>query len=203
MTQPTTPRLPTLGNHVPRRRNPFTRLIGRAIVATFGWRVAGEIPNLPKFVAIGAPHTSNWDFPLALACIWGLELDLAWMGKHTLFKGPFGWILRAWGGIPIDRTANHGMVEQMKAEFAQRPHLLLGLAPEGTRSKVARWRTGFYHIATAVQVPIVPIALDFSRKTVQIGLPFIPTGNIEADISTLQQFFKDAKGYNPELGELG
>lgn len=194
--------VPALGAALPRRRSGVTRVIGRVVLFLFNWRVVGEIPNLPKLVVIGAPHTSNWDFPLALACLWALDLELSWMGKHTLFKGPFRWLFRAWGGIPINRTAAHGMVEQMTAEFAQRPQLLLGLAPEGTRSKVSQWRTGFYRIATAANLPIVPVALDFSRHEVRIGALFQPTGDLEADVAELQSFFRDAKGYNPELGEL-
>ena len=191
--------LPVLGPALPRRPNRLGRVIGRGLLILFNWRVVGEVPNLPQFVAIGAPHTSNWDFPLALACLWALELDLSWMGKHTLFRGPLGWALRAWGGIPIDRTAAHGMVQQMTAEFARRPQLLLGLAPEGTRRKVSQWRTGFYHIATAANLPILPVALDFARREVRIGALFHPTGDIEADIAELRRFFKTARGYNPEL----
>ncbi|RMG99284.1 MAG: acyltransferase [Chloroflexi bacterium] len=191
-------RLPVLGNAIPRRGNIFTEAIGRLWFLFSGWRVVGTPPDLPKFVAIGAPHTSNWDFIIAMATLLALRLRLSWMGKHTLFKGPFGWLFYWLGGVPIDRRAKHGVVEQMADEFARREQFLLGIAPEGTRRKVDRWKTGFYRIAERAGVPIVPVALDYSSKSIIIGEAFYPTGDLEEDLARLQAFYANVTAKFPE-----
>lgn len=195
--------MPRLGAQVPQRGNWLMRIIGRAIFVVLGWRFAGVVPNLPKFVVIGAPHTSNWDFPLAVVAMWAVGIDITVMGKHTLFRKPYGWFFHWLGLMPINRTAAHGVVEQSVAEFGRRKQLVLGLAPEGTRSKVQRWKTGFYHIAAAAEVPIVAVALDFGCKTIRIHEPLWPSGDVEADIGRLKALFAEAVGKNPELGIVG
>lgn len=159
-----------------------------------GWRIAGDVPELPKFVIIGAPHTSNWDFVIAIAAKLALQLDVLWLGKDTLFRRPFGALMRALGGMPVDRGASHNVVAAIVHEFATRDRLVLGLAPEGTRRRVARWRTGFYHIAHRAGVPIVPVALDWGSRTLAIGAPVGTTGDAERDIATLRARFAGVRG---------
>ncbi|MCB0036850.1 MAG: lysophospholipid acyltransferase family protein [Anaerolineales bacterium] len=195
--------IPLLGDQIPQRGNWLTKTIGRLILTIFGWHFAGPLPNQAKFIAIGAPHTSNWDYPLAAIAIWALGVDVTIMAKHTMFRKPYGWLFRWLGLIPIDRTAHHGVVEQLAAEFSRRDKLLLGLAPEGTRSKVKRWKTGFYHIAVQAGVPILPVALDFGRKTIRFHELLFPTGNLEDDLQKLKEIYADATGRNPELGIVG
>ena len=159
-----------------------------------GWNVEGEIPNLPKLVIIAAPHTSNWDFVVGVSAKLALGLDVMWLGKDTLFRGPRGWMMRRLGGRPVDRYASHDVVRDVVGEFARRDRLIVALAPEGTRKRVERWRTGFYHIAHAARVPIVPVALNFGARAVQIGAPFTTTGDVDADIAALRQRYAGVRG---------
>jgi 1-acyl-sn-glycerol-3-phosphate acyltransferase len=172
------------------------RTLGRVALRVLGFRVEGDFPNLPKFVVIAAPHTSNWDFPVGLAAKLATGIGAAWIGKHTIFRWPFETILRWVGGIPVDRSASSDVVGQLVAEFARRPQMVLALAPEGTRKKVERWKTGFYRIAQGANVPIVPVALDFGNKAVRIMPAFTPTGDQDADIAELRRRFDNVRGKN-------
>jgi hypothetical protein len=151
------------------------------------------VPPIPKFVAIVAPHTSNWDFVVCVAAMFALDVRLSWLGKHTLFKPPLGGFLRALGGVPVRRDSPEGVVGDAAALLRNRSQFILGLAPEGTRKRVAKWRTGFYRIAELAEVPIVPVALDWSRREVVIGDPVWPTGDVDETIATLQ------RNYRPEM----
>ena len=159
------------------------------MLALIGWRVDGDIPNLPRFVLIVAPHTSNWDFVICIGTKLALSLDAHWIGKDTLFRFPLDAVLRSLGGMPVDRSSPNAVVQQIVDRFAERPRMIFALAPEGTRKRVERWRTGFYHIARTAGVPIVPVALDWSARAVRIMPPFAPTGAAEADISAIQGLF--------------
>jgi 1-acyl-sn-glycerol-3-phosphate acyltransferase len=159
-----------------------------------GWRVEGELPNLPKFVVIAAPHTSNWDFVVGITAKVALGIRVVFLGKDSLFRFPLGPLMRQWGGVPVDRSTSHDVVSSIVAEFARRDRMVLALAPEGTRKRVERWRTGFYHIAHAVGVPIVPVALNFGERAIQIGAPFTTTGDLERDLVELQLRFSGVRG---------
>lgn len=187
-------RIPTLGPEIPRTGSAFTRALGRWVLGAMGWNIDGSIPNVPKLVVIAAPHTSNWDFVVGVAAKLALGLDAMWLGKDTLFRGPLGLLMRRLGGRPVDRAASHDVVKDVVDEFARRERLVLALAPEGTRKRVERWRTGFYHIAHAAGVPIVPVALNFGARAIQIGSPFSTTGDVDADIRALQQRFAGVRG---------
>lgn len=154
------------------------------------------MPDIPKAVLIVAPHTSNWDFPVGLAAKWGLRLHAHFLGKDSLFRFPFGFLFRMWGGIPVDRSRPNDVVSGIVAEFARKPQLFLVIAPEGTRKRVDRWRTGFYHIAHGAGVPIVPIAFNWGQRALQIGAPVRTTGDAESDIARLQAFFAGIPGRN-------
>jgi len=187
-------RLPVPGPEVPRAGGPLARFVGRLTLRLLGFRVEGDLPNQAKFVVIAAPHTSNWDFPIAMGAKLALALDATWLGKDSLFRFPFGAVLRWLGGIPVNRSASHDVVGQMKAEFAKRPRMVLALAPEGTRKRVERWRTGFYHIAHAAGVPIVPVALDWEHRAIRIMPPFSPTGDADRDVEALRALFDGVSG---------
>ncbi len=181
--------IPPIGAAVPRRGNRLTRWLGRMLLLVIGWRVVGQIPDRDRFVAIGAPHTSNWD-GLLMAAIWlATGIDFQWMGKHTLFRWPVRGLLRWLGGIPINRTASHGVVEAMVAEFKRRQQLVLVIAPEGTRSQVNRWKSGFYHIAVGAGVPILPVVIHNDQRVIDIRPLFWPGGDVATDIPRLQQLY--------------
>jgi len=169
-------------------------------MAVAGWRIEGALPELPKFVICVAPHTSNWDFVIGYAAKMAVELRASWLGKHTLFRGLMGPLLRRMGGIPVDRRAPSGVVEQAAEWFRGSEQLVLGVAPEGTRKKVTRWKSGFYQIARQSGVPIVPVALDWGRRAIRIGAPFRPEAGEQTDLAALQAFFRTARGKRPELG---
>jgi 1-acyl-sn-glycerol-3-phosphate acyltransferase len=186
--------LPSVGPSVPRTGSPFAKWLGTVSLRVLRWRVEGDIADHPKYVAIVAPHTSNWDFIVGLAARYALRLDASWLGKHTLFRPPFGWIMRRWGGIAVDRTASHDVVSQTVAAFSARPRVFLVITPEGTRKQVSRWRTGFWHIAKGAGVPILPIVFNWRERVIRIGAPFVPGADVDRDVVTLQSLFADASG---------
>src|SRR5687768_3780626 len=155
--------IPALGPEVPSRGGGVMRILGRAILAALGWRLEGEIPNVPRCVVIIAPHTSNWDFVIGLATLLALDLRVTWLGKHQIFRGPLGPLWRALGGVAVDRSAAHGVVERAVAVLAPPHSTFLAVAPEGTRRKVEQWKSGFWRIARAAGVPILPVAFDYRR----------------------------------------
>lgn len=183
-------------DQLPRRGNRFSQAAAAFFFRLFGWQVAGSLPNLPKMVIIGAPHTSNWDFPLAMTLIFYLGVHLNWMAKKEFFVAPFSRLWLWLGGVPIDRKAANGMVGQTIEAVQTRAKIVLAIAPEGTRSKVARWRTGFYHIAHGANIPIVPVLVDYGRKVLTITEPFFPTGDVDADLPLLQSRYQGISGKN-------
>ncbi|MFZ4577654.1 MAG: lysophospholipid acyltransferase family protein [Myxococcota bacterium] len=176
------------------------RLVGKTFLGVQGWKVEGSLPDLKKYIIIGAPHTSNWDFVFYIALVWSLGLRTNFLGKHTLFKGPLGWWMRRQGGLPVERSTPHGAVEQVVKLFDQSDELVLVMAPEGTRKFTKHWRTGFYHIAAGAKLPIVLGYADFTKKVVGFGPLFWPTGDLDADIATMQVFYKGVRGKRPEQG---
>jgi len=190
--------VPQPGNLIPTRGNRLTRGIGRSILRVTGWKLAGEIPNVRKAVFIGAPHTSNWDFPLAITILFAIGIRLSWMGKHTFVDGPLKPLWHYMDGIPIDRRAAHGVVGEMVRQFQNRSDLILGIAPEGTRSKANRWKMGFYYIAREAGVPIIPVLFDYGRKLITIGPPVAAVTNVHVVKAQLSAFYQGATGRHPE-----
>ncbi|MEE9297671.1 MAG: lysophospholipid acyltransferase family protein [Acidimicrobiia bacterium] len=170
----------------------------RGLLRVFGWRVEGVIPPHPKMVVIGAPHTSNWDFPLAMLAAPALGLRIRWLGKHTLFKKPFGWFFRMLGGIPVDRSKAAGVIRQSVAAFDAAEELALVITPEGTRSKRDHWKSGFYRIARDAGVPLVLVGVDGANKTVRVGPSFVPSGEVGADMDRIRQFYAGYGGVKPD-----
>ena len=192
------PIVPRLGDALPKRGNLFTRALGYSIMRCTGWRVTGEILNQPKFIVIVAPHTSNWDFVHGMIAVFALGLRVSWMGKNTLFRQPYGGLMRWLGGVSIDRSAPHGIVKQTVDAFNARPQLVLGITPEGTRSRVDQWKMGFYHIAKSSGLPIVPVFFDYPARTIGFGEPLFPGDNAEADLEKLVTFYRGHLGKRPE-----
>jgi len=172
------------------------------ILKSLGWTIQAELPDIKKYVAIAAPHTSNWDFPLGILAAKALKLKTHWMGKHTLFRWPYGWVLRAIGGTPVHRDSGKNYIGQMTELFEQSDQLVLALAPEGTRSKMDHWKTGFHYIARAANVPIMMAYLDYGNKQVGTSDLLYPSEDIEADFALIQQFYVDRRGKNPENESL-
>ena len=163
----------------------------------FGWRLDGKLPDIPKYVLIGAPHTSNWDFVLFLGVMFSLRVNVHFMGKAELFHSPIGWFFHYCGGIPVDRKKSTGLVEQTVNAINESNNFILTITPEGTRHQVVEWKRGFYHIASGAGIPIVLAVVDGRHKTVHIGQVFHPTGNIEADMKVIQSFFTGVAGIKP------
>ena len=172
------------------------------ILNIFGWTVHADYPDVEKYVLIAAPHTSNWDFPLGIVAARAIKLDVHWMGKHTLFRWPYGWFFRAIGGMPVYRDQALNLIQQIADLLARSGQLVLALAPEGTRSKTDHWKTGFYHIARAANVPIVMAYLDYGKKQVGIGGVFCPGDDIEEAFAQIRQFYKDRRGKYPDQESL-
>ncbi|MBV7316049.1 lysophospholipid acyltransferase family protein [Shewanella sp. NIFS-20-20] len=163
-----------------------------------GWRFEGSPPQINQYIMIVGPHTSNWDFIIGVIARGALKTQIHFLGKHQLFIPPWGWFFRAIGGSPVDRRKNNNLVDSAALLFATQPHYKLALAPEGTRSPVTRWKTGFYHIAQQAQVPIVAVGLDFSLKKIIIAPSFMPTGNKRHDINELLNFYRTINGCKPK-----
>ena len=189
---------PRLGPSVPARGGRLSRAIGRTACALLGWRIEGEVPDIPRCVVIVAPHTSNWDLPIGISLMLALGIRVHWLGKHTIFRPPQDRLLRWLGGIPVDRRAPGAVVAHVAVLLRDSRQMFLGLAPEGTRRRVARWKTGFYWIAVNAGVPIVTVAFDFPRRRAVIWPPFAPTGDLEVDLAVLKSRFRAAMARHPE-----
>ncbi|MBX2893956.1 MAG: lysophospholipid acyltransferase family protein [Cyclobacteriaceae bacterium] len=172
------------------------------IFKLIGWKIEGSFnPKFKKYIIAIAPHTSNWDFVIGVMARSILSLQRArFLGKDSLFKPPFGWFFRWLGGYPVDRSRKHDMVQQVVDIFNKHDEFILAMAPEGTRKKVDKLRTGFYFIAKGAVVPIIPVGFDFLKKRVVISEPLFASSNQQADFEKLIAFYRNIKGKNPELG---
>lgn len=177
---------------------PLLRIFAIAILKLSGWKAVGEEIENPRFVLIAAPHTSNWDFPLMLLVALKLRLQLFWMGKNTLFPFGFGWLARWLGGISIDRARSHNVVNETVRHFRENESLVILIPPEGTRGKVTRWKSGFYHIAKNAKVPIMLAYLDAATKEAGMADFFQPTESLEDDMTEIRAFYSKKKGLRQE-----
>jgi 1-acyl-sn-glycerol-3-phosphate acyltransferase len=185
-------------SQLPRRGGPVTRWLARAIMRLTGWRMAGTFPDVPRLVLIAAPHTSNWDFPLGIMVMYAAGFGVSFLGKDTLFRPPLGWIMRWLGGRPVNRAAAHGVVVESARAIREADRLILALAPEGTRKRVAQWRTGFYRIAERAEIPILLGYFDYPRKEVGFGPTIWPSGDLTKDLAEIQAFYRTKTGKYPE-----
>jgi 1-acyl-sn-glycerol-3-phosphate acyltransferase len=172
--------------------------LGKAMMAAWGWTASGPAPEERRYVLLAAPHTSNWDLPVMLAITMSLGLKVHWMGKHTLFAPPFGGVMKALGGLPIERHKNVGVVEAVAAQYRSADELIIAIPPEATRSRVPYWRSGFYHIARAANVPIALGFLDYAKQLGGIGPLIHPTGDVRADMEAIRTFYAPIQGKYPD-----
>ena len=163
-----------------------------------GWQAEGAKPHLRRFVVIGAPHTSNWDFVFMLALTAALDVKVTWLGKHALFRPPLGWLMRRLGGIPVVRHRRENIVSRMAHVFETRESLALALSAEGTRRYTPHWKSGFYHIARAANVPIVLGYLDYARRRGGFGPAILPSGDIRSDMDEIRDFYADKTAKHPD-----
>ena len=189
--------VPAVGELTPQRGNAFSRGLARLAMRAIGWRFAGEIPNLSKMMIIVAPHTSNWDFPVGVTAKFALGIRASFLGKDTLFRWPFGVVMRWLGGIPVFRHAPRNVVEQTIDHVNRHERIVLVVAPEGTRRKLAAWRSGFHYVALGTGIPILPAALDFSTKTVRFFPIHQPAPDLETDLKELGRHFNAGMAYHP------
>ena len=176
------------------------KAIAKFILWLQGWRVVGDIPSdIPKYVILVAPHTSNWDFVIGRAFGYTLGIEAKYLGKSQLFKPPYGWFFRWMGGIPVDRTQHNSLVDFTIDLFNRSEQLIVGLAPEGTRKKVDRWKQGFYYIAVGANIPIVLSYMDYKKKEAGVGKIIYPSGELEKDLQIIEDFYKTI---NPKIPEL-
>ena len=170
----------------------------KKILNLVGWQIEIVLPKEKKFVLIGAPHTSNWDFPLALLTFWTLDLKIYWVAKKQMFWGPLHYLFTSLGGIPVDRKSSTGFIEQIANRFDEADEMVLTISPEGTRSKTEHWKSGFYHIATTAKVPICLAYVDYSNKKLGFTEVIYPSGDIDADMEIIAKFYKNIKGKQPQ-----
>jgi 1-acyl-sn-glycerol-3-phosphate acyltransferase len=174
------------------------RAVGRAFLFCFGWTCDSQAPTPARYVLVAAPHTSNWDFPFTIAIAAALGIRLRWMGKHTLFRFPFGWFMRLLGGIPVERHRRGNMVDAQIDVLVNATRLALMVPAEGTRARVAYWKSGFYHIARGAGVPIVLGYLDYPKRRGGFGPPLDASEEVGAVMARVRAFYDDKTGRFPE-----
>lgn len=189
------PRIPRqhLGN-----RSRFSRWLGRTILRLLGWRVRGDIPDADRLILVGGPHTSNWDFVVGMSALLAMNMRVHWLGKHTLFRKPYAGFMTWLGGMPVNRAAPGGLAEDVARQIRAEPAMALIITPEGTRSKVEKWKTGFLRIAEAADCTIVIGTLDFSSREIVIGETLQASDDPAADVAYIKACFDRVIPKNPE-----
>lgn len=186
-----------VGEKVPRAGNAFTRWFGRFMLRRLGVSIEGQLPNEPRFMILGVPHTSNWDFVIVLCVMLGYNLQVNWVGKQSMFKWPFGGLLRKLGGVAVDRGAG-GFVEATVKALKQQDKLIFVIAPEGTRTATRHWKTGFHRIARGAGIPIVPGYLDYERKVLVFHPAITASDDVQADMRRIRSLYRNARPKHPE-----
>jgi 1-acyl-sn-glycerol-3-phosphate acyltransferase len=179
------------------------RWIGKLFLRMMGWKVGSVLdPSIRKCVLVAAPHTSNWDYPIALATLYACGVRVRFLGKDSLFKFPMGILMRATGGIPVDRSKHNNLVDALVSLFHHHDDLILMIAVEGTRSYVKEWKSGFYYTAMKANVPIVMGYLDYGKKVAGFGDLYYPTGDYPKDLADIQKFYRQFTARYPEKSSL-
>ncbi len=195
--------LPALPPSVPRRGHPrWLRALGRWVMRALGWRFVGGFADRSRQVLIGAPHTSNWDGIVGLAAAAACDVGFHVFAKRQLFWGPLGWGLRAFGGVPVDRSAPGGLVGRAVAALTAGGPEFVAITPEGTRSAVERWKTGFHRMAVEADVPIAVIALDWGRREIGVKGTLVPSGDLDADLGAIGALLAGVEGRHPARATL-
>lgn len=183
---------------IPRRGPQWLSKLAQMGFEKRGWQARGEMVDSAKSLLAVAPHTSNWDFFIGLFVVFALKLDISFLGKHTIFKPPLGSLMRWLGGIPVERSRAHGLVEQVGDKIRQSSTVLLAIAPEGTRSPIYPWKTGFLRIAASAGIPVQLIGLDYQHKHVVFGPVIQPGGDVDQQMQTIYAFYATVTGKYPE-----
>lgn len=189
------PHMPPL---VPRRGNALSHQLWQGILHSHGWTVTGEIPNVPKAMVIAAPHTSNMDGWYCFMAIMSLGINITVMAKDSLFKPPFKSILHWLNVIPVKRSSPEGLIDQVVAEYKQRDQIWMAMSPEGTRNSAPKWKSGFYRIAVAANIPLVIATIDYAKRQITLKNLFYPTGNYEQDLPAILEYYRGVQPYNPD-----
>ena len=179
-------------------RSKILRKIARFGINVSGWTIKGKVPDEERIVIIAAPHTSNWDFILAMLAIFGLNIKVRWLGKHSIFKPGFKKFFEWLGGIPVYRDNPSSLIENVVNIVKKERSIVIAMTPEGTRKKVKRWKTGFLRIAKQTHSKILLISIDAPTKSIEIGNIFNPTGNSEEDLAYIQKYYSTFRGINPQ-----
>lgn len=190
-------RVPPLPECLPRRGNAFSSAVSRALLEAWGWRIDGDFPPRPKIVAIVAPHTSNWDFVVGILAVFAIGIRVHFLAKHTLFSRGLGALMRWFGGIAVNRQAPQGLVPQVVEAIERADRVFLAITPAGTRSSTKPWKSGFYNIAVAARVPILPVVFDGGSRAIRLLPPFEPSGSYEADLPKLLALYAGVRGLKP------
>lgn len=177
------------------------KLFAKTVLKLIGWHTNVMLPNEKKFILIGAPHTSNWDFPLGLLAFWTIDLNIYWVGKSQLFRGPLRYMFTALGGIPVDRSSSNGFIDQIAKKIKHSEEMVLTIAPEGTRSKARYWKSGFYYIALAAEVPVYLGYIDYRTRTLGFEKRLHPSGDLQADMKVIADYYQHFTGKFPEKQE--
>jgi len=178
--------------------NRLTRFLGKLYLKMGGWRIEGTFGDERHLILAVAPHTSNWDFPLGLAVTWAVGSRFSWLGKHTLFKKPFGRLMRSWGGIPVNRSAPGNVIDHVASFMLSQPWCYLAISPEGTRKRVEHWKTGFLRIARKARVSVQLVYFDYGKRVIGLGRQFLPGDDMEADLAMVREQFAHVTPRCPE-----
>lgn len=171
----------------------------RLLLKIWGWSIEGEIPfHLPKKLYVVIPHTSNWDFPVGIMLKYGYKMEVGFIAKSSLFKWPFAWFFRALGGIPVDRKKSRGFIDSVVKVIKERERFSTAIAPEGTRGKVNKLKTGFFHIARLAEIPLVYVKFDWGNKVIAFSKPRAVHDSLEKELKFINTYFKNTVGRNPE-----
>lgn len=185
-------------NHFKGRWGRLFQLLGRVVLGVSGWQIIGKIPNEERVLIIAAPHTSNWDFILGIAALFALNVNIKWLGKHSIFLPGIAWLLKWLGGIPVNRENPSSLIDYVVRTVEKEKGLMIGMAPEGSRKKTNRWKSGFLRIAEQTNSKIVFLSIDAPFKTLKIGEIYTPSGDTDRDIDFVMNYYKQFKGINPE-----
>ena len=184
--------------HLRANRSLPLRWLGKFLMKITGWKTIGHLPKDQRVIIVAGPHTSNWDFVLAMLAIFGLNIKLRWLGKHSIFKPGFKNFFKWLGGIPVYRDNPSTLIESIVDIVKKEKSIVIAMTPEGTRKKVKRWKTGFLRIAKQTQSKILLISIDATTKSIEIGKIFNPTGDNEEDLAFIQKYYSSFRGINPQ-----
>jgi 1-acyl-sn-glycerol-3-phosphate acyltransferase len=168
------------------------------VLSAAGWSVKGQIPNECRLIITAAPHTSNWDFVLAMLCIISLNIKVRWLGKSSIFKPGFKWFFHWLGGIPVNRDNPASLIDDVATIVKNDNGIIICVTPEGSRKKVTRWKTGFLRIAELTDSKILLVSINAPTRTVHIGKIFKPSGDKDKDVLAVKSYYKPFQGINPE-----